>query len=76
MLRKSQCGSGSGERLYDRELDAVFVEAVDQCGFGERGSWGVNSSPESRGQSRASASEQTGSVMNIMDNRGEDSRFR
>lgn len=31
--------------LDDRELDAMFVEAVDEGGFGESSSWRINSSP-------------------------------
>lgn len=70
----------SWERSYDRELDAVFVEAVDQSGFSKSSSRGINSSPESGGQSWGSASKQTESVTNIMNNESEqrwkDSRFR
>lgn len=71
MLRKSRGNNTSWERSYDRELDAVFVEAVDQGGFCKSSSRGVNSSPESGGQSRGSASKQTEWVTNIMNNESE-----
>lgn len=35
----------SGGTLDDGELDAVFVEAVRQCGFCKSSSWSINSSP-------------------------------
>lgn len=34
-----------GQSLDDRELDAMFVEAVNQCGFGKSRSWSVHTSP-------------------------------
>lgn len=36
---------GDGKTLDDRELDAMFVEAVDQRGFCKSSSWSIYSSP-------------------------------
>lgn len=71
MLRKSRGDNMSWERSYDRELDAVFVEALDQGGFGKSGSRGINSSPESEGQRRGSASKQMESATNRMNHESE-----